>query len=97
LVAIVLGWLGRRRGVNEMRKEGFLDALGEGFEARPRARQGTGTKGPVGLDDDKDGLRRRNVRPAAGIKAENEEDPKKKGKKPIMDRPLIVGFWHPYW
>jgi hypothetical protein len=100
LVALVLGWLGRKRRANELRKEGFLDGLGMGFEARPRVRLDGATRKVDGgweVDDQADGVRRRKAGGRGQLKDEMKEKVDKEGKKPIMDRPLIVGFWHPYW
>lgn len=92
LVAIVLGWLNRERARNERNKVDFLRSLG--YEERREVR--TVTK-----EDDKGGLRRRN--PSSTTSAASDSGSTAATSPPSTSttisskRPLIIGFWHPYW
>lgn len=93
LVAIVLGWLNRERARNERNKLDFLRSLG--YEERKEVRTAV-------REEDKGGLRRRN--PSSKTSATSESGstaaiaPSTSTSTSISSkRPLIIGFWHPYW
>ena len=85
LVAVIMGWLNRERARNEKNKVEFLRSVG--FEERREVKP-SGTAGTV---HDKETLRRRKL--GSSTTAPLRETPPSQAS----GRPLIIGFWHPYW
>jgi hypothetical protein len=109
LVALVIGWLNRERAGNERRKEGFLKGIGyevkgkndeDEVTSRTNGTNGKSTTGPGGL-------RQRNPDPRNRAPGSNKTpqltSPSASSTSPSptstssSTRPLIIGFWHPYW
>jgi hypothetical protein len=108
LVALVIGWLNRERGANERRKEGFLKGIG--YEVKEKEKDGQeemtgGTDGTNGKSTTRTKtLRQRNpdvkTRASASSKTpQSSSSSTSSSSTPTSPstRPLIIGFWHPYW
>jgi len=106
LVALVIGWLNRERGANERRKEGFLKGIGYELKAKEKDGQEEmtgGTNGTNGKSTTITGtgtLRQRNPdsksQPSLSNKVPKSTSPSASSTS-SSTRPLIIGFWHPYW
>lgn len=108
LVALVIGWLNRERAGNERRKERFLTEIGyelkekQGKEEEEEKMSG-GTNGTNGKSTTITGtgtLRQRNpdskLQPSLSNKVPKSKSPSASSTS-SSTRPLIIGFWHPYW
>jgi hypothetical protein len=110
LVALVIGWLNRERAGNERRKERYLTEIGyelkekQGKQEEEEKMSG-GTNGTNGKSTTITGtgtLRQRNPdskpQPSLSNKVPKSKSPSASSTPTSTStRPLIIGFWHPYW
>jgi hypothetical protein len=104
LVALVIGWLNRERAGNERRKERFLKEIG--YEVKKKDDEDEvkgGTNGKSGKSTTGTGtVRQRNpdakTRASASSKtSQSASQSASSSPRSSSTRPLIIGFWHPYW